>query len=103
VSVNHQLKLARMSALAYAEMIRLYPRELRLRFGGGMEEVFGDSLREAAARRGFKGIVAVWGRALWELLTVAAPSRLENNTLMAGALSLLASSVLFLAFFSTLK
>ena len=103
MSINHQLKLARMSALAYAEMIRLYPRELRLRFGGEMAEVFGDSIREAAARRGLKGVAAVWSRALWELLTVAAPSRLENNTLMAGALSLLASSVLFLAFFSTLK
>ncbi len=92
-----------LSRFVYERLLLFYPRDLRRRFGLEMAEVFEDLMREAAIRRGLAGVASQWGSALWELLSVAAPSRLENNTLMAGAISFLASSALFLAFFSTLK
>jgi len=93
------LSIIRASRAAYAGLLALYPRDLRLRFGADMAEVFEDLMREAAARSGPAGIAAIWRCALWELLTVAAPSRLTSNAVMAGALSFLASSPLFLVFF----
>jgi hypothetical protein len=39
----------------------------------------------------------------WELLTVAAPARFESNTLIAGAVSFIATSVLFLLFFQAVS
>jgi hypothetical protein len=44
-------------------------------------------------------VTSLWRSALWELLTVAVPLRLASNAVMAGAISFLASSVLFLVFF----
>jgi len=93
------LRIIRASRQAYSGLLILYPGDLRRRFAAEMADVFEDLMREAAARRGPRGIAAIWRSALWELLTVAAPSRLASNTAMAGALSFLASSVLFLVFF----
>jgi len=45
----------------------------------------------------------IWGSVLWELLTVALPARLASNAVMAGALSFLASSALFLVFSQFVK
>ena len=98
-----QSKLIRASQFAYVRLLACYPRELRSRFGDEMAEVFAESLCKAAVQRGMPGIAARWGGALWELFTVAAPLRLESTRLRAGALSLLASAMLFLAFFSGLK
>jgi len=93
------LSITRASRLAYSRLLILYPHDLRCRFGADMVEVFEDLMHEAAARSGRAGIATIWSSALWELLTVAAPSRLASNALMAGALSFLASSALFLVFF----
>lgn len=96
---SSQLRIIRASRFAYSGLLFVYPRDLRRRFGSEMVEVFEDLSREAMTRSGPSGIAAIWRSALWELLSVAAPSRLASNTLMAGALSLLASSALFLVFF----
>jgi len=99
--MNHSphLGIIRASRLAYTGLLILYPRDLRRRFAAEMADVFEDLMCEAAARCGPRGIAIIWRSALWELLTVAAPSRLASNTVMAGALSFLASSALFLVFF----
>jgi hypothetical protein len=98
-----EIRAIRASRLVYANLIFLYPSDLRCRFGVEMADVFEDLMRAAAARRGAQGIVLLWGSVLWELLTVAVPSRLTSSPLMAGALSFLASSALFLVFFSALN
>ncbi len=68
-----------------------------------MVDVFKDLLHEAVARRGAFGVASQCGSALWEVLTIAVPARLRSSTFMAGTLSLLVSSVLFLAILSTVK
>jgi len=94
-----QLRVIRASRLAYAGLLIVYPRDLRRRFGREMVEVFEELTREAMSRSGPRGVAMIWRSALWELLTVALPARLASNAAMAGALSFLASSVLFLVFF----
>jgi hypothetical protein len=100
---TRQRQLLQFSRMIYSRLLVFYPRDLRAKFGSEMTDVFEELLRDATVRHGSAGVVAVWGSALWELLIVASPLRLENKTLMAGALSFLTSSALFLAFFSGLK
>ena len=92
-----------LSRFAYSRLLAFYPRDLRSRFEAEMIDVFEQLLRDAVVREGWAGVVALWRSALYELLTVAAPSRLQNTALMAGALSFLVTSTLFFAFFSALK
>jgi hypothetical protein len=92
-------KTIRLSRFVYGYLLIFYPRELRCRFGTEMMDVFEDLMCEAVLQRGPAGMVSLWGSALWELLSVAAPLRLCNTTVIAGALSFVASSALFLAFF----
>lgn len=94
-----QRRIIRISRLAYSRLLFFYPGDLRREFGVEMTEVFEDSLREAMKRRGPAGLAASWRSAVWELITVAGPSHLVNPTVIAGAISLLAASVLFLVFF----
>jgi hypothetical protein len=98
-----EIRAIRASRLVYANLIFLYPSDLRCRFGVEMTDVFEELMRAATMRRGLLGIVSLWRSVLWELLTIAAPSRLTSSSLMAGALSFLASSALFLVFFSALN
>jgi hypothetical protein len=96
-------EVVQFSRMIYFRLLVFYPRDLRARFGSEMTDVFEALLRDAAFRDGFAGVVTMWRWALWELLTVASASRLESRTLMAGGLSFLTSSALFLAFFSGLN
>jgi hypothetical protein len=98
-----ELRVVRASRMLYAGLIVFYPREVRGRFGIEMADVFEDLIRDAAAERGWRGIFWPWGSVLRELLTVALPLRLASNLVMAGAISFLASSVLFLVFFRAVQ
>jgi hypothetical protein len=90
-------KVIGLSCFAYQCLLMFYPKDLRRRFGAEMADVFRDMLQEAVSRRGPLGAASHCGLALWEVLTVALPPRLQSSALMAGTLSLLVSSVLFLA------
>jgi hypothetical protein len=92
-------KIIRLSCFVYGRLLIFYPRELRRRFGIEMVEVFEHLTHEVMLQRGPAGMVSLWGSALWELLTVAAPLQLRDTTVIAGALSFVASSALTLAFF----
>ena len=98
-----ELRVVRASRLLYAGLIVVYPREVRRRFGIEMVDVFEDLMRESAAQRGPRGIFWPWGSVLRELLTVALPLRLASNSVIAGAISFLASSALFLVFFRAVQ
>jgi hypothetical protein len=101
-SINNP-KLVGLTRIAYTGLLMFYPRDLRRRFGDEMADLFEDLIRDAAARQGLRGVATAWASAFWEVLTVAAPSRLASNAAMAGALSFLASSALFLVFFRALN
>jgi len=99
VNLASQQRIIRASRATYSGLLLLYPSDLRRKFGTEMADVFEDSLRGAISRGGTSGIAKVWRSALWELATIAAPSHLTSRAVMAGAISFLASSVLFLVFF----
>jgi hypothetical protein len=90
---------ARGSRVVYEALLIFYPPDVRRRFGAEMAEVFEALMHDAVIEHGLRGTVSLWRSALWELLTVALPLRLASNAVMAGAISLLVSSALFLVLF----
>lgn len=92
-------KIIRASCRVYGYLLVFYPGEFRRRFGAEMAQLFEELMCAAAVQRGPIAIILLWRSALWELLSVAAPLRLQNAAVIAGALSFVASSILFLAFF----
>ena len=99
MAIGRELTLVRLSRAVYAGLLVFYPRELRHQFGAEMVDVFEAVMRDAVSERGLPGAISLWRSALWELLIVAAPLRLASDALKAGAISFLASSVLFLVLF----
>jgi hypothetical protein len=95
--------IIRLSCNLYGRMLIFYPRDLRRRFGSEMVEVFADQLSAVVLEQGSIGMLSLWGTALWELLSVAAPARLQSTTLIAGTVSFLASSAMFLAILGTVQ
>jgi len=95
MSGTAEIRMIRASRLVYSGLLFMYPRDLRRRFGIEMSDDFEDSLRAALGEHGVPGAAAMWGIVLWELVSVAVPSRLATTTAMAAAVSCLASSVLF--------
>ena len=101
MSKERELAIVRLSRVVYTGLLIFYPRELRHKFGAEMVDVFEAMMRDTIVERGPTGTISLWGSALWELLAVAVPSLLASNAVMAGAISFLASSVLFLVFFQS--
>jgi len=97
--IQRRAALIRLNRVLYTRLLIFYPADLRRKFGDEMADVFEAVLSDAVDEGGLTGVITPWGCALWELLAVAAPLRLASTTLMAGAVSVLASSVLVLAFF----
>lgn len=91
--------IARLSSLVYRRLLIFYPYEFRSKFGTEMVEVFEEAMRDVVLQRGSAGAVFLWVSALWELISTSAPFWLQDPTLMAGTLSLVASTALFLALF----
>jgi hypothetical protein len=99
MSTERRLTIVCLSRVVYAGLLIFYPTDLRRKFGAEMADVFEAAAHDAIVERGPAGVISPWRSALWELLTVAVPLRLASNAVMAGAISFLASSVLFLVFF----
>jgi len=97
--ISREPAIARTSRIIYGGLLMFYPPALRRKFGEEMVDVFVATLCDATVERRAVGIFSLWRSALWELLTVALPSRFASNAVMAGALSFLASAALFLVFF----
>jgi hypothetical protein len=99
MSTERRLTIVRLSRVVYTGLLIFYPTDLRRKFGAEMADVFESAVHDANVESGPSGAASLWRSALWELLTVAVPLRLASNAVMAGAISFLASSLLFLAFF----
>ncbi len=87
------------NCLVYRHLMRLYPSELRDRFGAEMLGVFEDMVSEAVDHRQVMGLASIWWSVMQELLLVAAPARLRETPVIAGALSLLVASTEIVVFF----
>jgi putative ABC transport system permease protein len=61
-------RLMRASARWFALLQTLYPRDFREEMGEALVEAYTDRAREAAARRGFIAVAALWMRALCDSL-----------------------------------
>lgn len=99
MSIEKELAIVRLSRVVYTGLLIFYPTDLRRKFGAEMADVFEAAVHDAIVGGGPVGVTSLWRSALLELLTVAVPLRLASNAVMAGAISFLASSVLFLVFF----
>jgi hypothetical protein len=97
--VSEESGMVRLSRSVYLALLIFYPCDFRQRFGAEMTEAFVASLREASAGHGAMGPISLWRSALAELFTVAVPLRLASRTVMAAAMSFLASFALVLLFF----
>ena len=84
----------------YSVVLLAYPSEFRARFGREMIDTFSEQIRSQHKQNGWKGVLRVWCSALWEIVRVAAPLQLQGTWAPALLLSILASSVIILAFFA---
>lgn len=91
--------IIRLSCIVYRRLMIFYPREFRARFGTDLVEVFEDLACEVMRQPSLAGLVSLWSTTLWDVVCVAVPMRMRDTTVIAGALSFIASSALFLAFF----
>jgi hypothetical protein len=72
----------RLSAWAYARLLRVYPASFRREFGGEMLLVFSDCCRDAWHRGGSPGVWRLLGRTVLDILASAPPlwaERLEGT------------------------
>ena len=88
-----------MSLRLYRFLIMLYPPEFRQEFGREMVGVFADQLDEAAAEPDGPGLWSVWICALREAVTLALPMHLRSAVVMASFVSLVGTSVVYVALF----
>lgn len=94
-------KTLEINCRVYGVLLCCYPGEFRRRFGEEMRSVFEQLLVDEWNTSRLRGLIRVWSGIAWDLLTVAIPLHLRSRTVLAGALSLLTTSVLFLLLSST--
>ena len=81
----------------YGSILILYPKDLRADFGNDMIEVFDQQVWEAYSRSGFSGLLRVWFRATWEIVTVAFPGRLAERAVPIVAVTATLAFMLWFA------
>jgi len=68
-----------LSHKVYESLLICYPKDLRGDFGDEMIAVFDEQAWEAYSRRGSPGLLSVWFRVTWEIVTVAFAGRLARR------------------------
>jgi len=91
-----------LSCAVYEALLSAYPREFRQRFRAEMAETFAEQLSSETQQCGLRGFTRVWRCAIQELFLVALPLQMRSPAAVALALSLVLSSLLFIAFFRAL-
>jgi hypothetical protein len=76
----------------YRALLRVYPPDLRHAYGSDMADVFDQLLSAEWSRRGMRGVAAAGWRAIGEVFTIAIPSWLASDWMIAAGLSLLITS-----------
>jgi len=88
-----------LTCVLYRQLLICYPRDLRVKFGEEMVEVFGEMTADALAKRNLEKIPQLWATAFWELASVGLPQRLQSTTAIACGVSFLLSGVIAWGFF----
>ena len=56
--------IVQSSTRLYSFLLKLYPQAFRQAFGEEMAYVFSESLNDACAEKGGRGVMAYWGRTI---------------------------------------
>lgn len=94
-------KALQMNCRLYGALLCCYPGEFRRRFGDEMRAIFEQLIVDEWNASRLRGLVRVWSGIAWDLLTVAVPLQLRSRTVLAGVLSLVTTSALFLLLSAT--
>ena len=62
----------------YRALLAAYPKEFRRAYGREMAQVFRCMCREEVVSSGSRGLVRLWVRTLWDLLTTALAERIKQ-------------------------
>lgn len=79
----------------YRILLRLYPNEIRQRWGPEMMETFALQLAEAQEKPGWGGVLQVWFCAVAELFQIALPLQVARAALVIPVVSLIGSGAMF--------
>jgi hypothetical protein len=71
--------ILRVSERLYRALLVAYPREFRDAYGPQMAQVFRDSCRETVVQADIGGLVLLWARTLWDLLSTAIAERSDRE------------------------
>ena len=77
--LDDKTAILEVSHKVYESILIFYPKDLRGDFGNEMLAVFDEQAWEAYSRRGSSGLLRVWFRATWEIVTVAFPDRIAGR------------------------
>ena len=87
----------------YRALLWLYPQELRARYGCEMASVFEQQLHTAWMRCGTRGLLTIASYAIREIVTVAIPSQILSERIIAPGASLLIAAALFVGLTALLQ
>lgn len=88
-----------VSHKVYESILIFYPKDLRSDFGNEMIADFDEQAWEAYSRRGSSGLLRVWFRATWEIVTVALPGRLPGPRISIIAVTATLAFMLWFAIY----
>jgi putative ABC transport system permease protein len=63
--------MSKLGDRVYAGLLRLLPFDFRAEFGGEMEDVFREQRAETERRRGFGGLLRMWGATIADIFRMA--------------------------------
>ena len=93
---GESMKPASVTALEiYRILLRLYPSEIRQRWGPEITDTFALQLAEACEEGGWGGVLRVWFGAVGELFQIALPLQVARAALVIPVVSLIGSGALF--------
>jgi hypothetical protein len=84
----------RLNTRLYANLLPLYPPDLRRDFGAEMIGVFAEDLADAWQDRGVRGVLRLWCSAALELAHIALPGLLQIPAIAVPLLSFLFSAAM---------
>jgi hypothetical protein len=96
-------KTLRFVMRCYRALLWLYPLEFRAAYAREMTDVFEQQLRAEWIARGLRGTLVTGWYAIDDLFTVALPSRLLNQSLIAPCLAPLIAAAVFLSLTTLLQ
>jgi hypothetical protein len=96
-------RIIRWFLVCYRALIHLYPHSLRRDYGGEMVDVLEQQLRAQWESRAIWALIETCLCAIGELTTIAIPSQLLSERLIAPCLSLVITSAMYVTLISIIE